>query len=40
MSLGYTENVNITGTAPRKLFGSIQNEFKEFATYYEDEMKK
>ena len=34
------ENVNITGAAPRKLFEMIQDEFKDFATYYHDEMKK
>ena len=40
MSLGYTENVNITGAAPRNLFEMIQDEFQDFATYYHDEMKK
>ena len=38
MSLGYTENVNLTGAAPKKLFELIQEEFKEFAQYYHDQM--
>ncbi|MCG7878551.1 MAG: hypothetical protein N0C90_19800 [Candidatus Thiodiazotropha endolucinida] len=39
MSLGYTENVNLTGNVPKKLFDMIQEEFKQFAQYYHDEMK-
>lgn len=31
VSLGYTENVNLTGAAPKKLFDMIQKEFKESA---------
>ena len=39
MSLGYTENVNLTGAVPKKLFELIQEEFKEFAQYYHDQME-
>ena len=38
MSLGYTENVNLTGATPKKLFDMIQKEFKESAAYYHYEV--
>lgn len=36
MSLGYTENINLNGATPKRLFDMMQEEFKNFAQFYHD----